>query len=198
MILLAATSFGCSEGNEGLSLEQALDSLNVDAFLERMATLSSDEMAGRRPGTAGFDSAAAYVVREARALGLQPGGIDGTYLQPILFRTSETDLAAAAFTVEGEAFELGHDFSVSPRISGTETDLEAPMIFAGFGISAPDLGYDDFEGIDVEGKLVVVISGAPDSFGSLERTVLSASKVRDAELRAMRRNCATLAATWAS
>jgi hypothetical protein len=184
VILLAATSLGCSEGNKGLSLEQALDSLNVDAFLERMATLSSDEMAGRRPGTAGFDSAAAYVVREARALGLQPGGVDGTYLQPILFRKSETDLAAAAFSVEGDALELGHDFSVSPRISGTETDLEAPMVFAGFGISAPNLGYDDFEGIDVEGKLVVVISGAPDSFGSLERTVLSASKVRDAELRA--------------
>ena len=57
------------------------------------------------------------------------------------------------------------------------------MIFGGFGISAPDLGYDDFEGIDVKDKLVVVISGAPDHFGSLERTVLSSSASRDAELR---------------
>ena len=65
----------------------------------------------------------------------------------------------------------------------SEIDVRAPMVFAGFGISAPDLGYDDFAGIDVAGKLAVVIAGAPDGFGSLERTVLSSSASRDAELR---------------
>jgi hypothetical protein len=76
----------------------------------------------------------------------------------------------------------GADYLVSPRTTYVDVDFEAPLVFAGFGISAPDLGHDDFEGIEVEGKLVVVVSGAPDAFGSLERTVLSSSASRDAEL----------------
>lgn len=182
-ILLTGSLLACESGGESLTLDQAVDSLSLDAFLGHMAALSSDAMAGRRPGTAGFDSAAAYVTREARALGLAPGGVDGTYRQPISFRRGEVDSDAATFSVSGEALDFGSDFSLSPRILSTETDLSAPLVFAGFGISAPDLGYDDFAGIDVEGKLVVVLSGAPSDFGSLERTVLSSSKVRDAELR---------------
>ena len=149
-----------------------------------MATLSSDGMAGRRPGTAGYDSAAAYVIREAQALGLEPAGVAGTYRQPIAFRRARVDTSAAAFVVAGETLGLASDFSLSPSVLRTETDFEAPMVFAGFGISAPDLGYDDFEGIDVEGKLVLVVGGAPDDFGSLERTVLASSRVRDAQVRA--------------
>ena len=182
--LVAVSSLACRSERPALTLDQALDSLNIEAFLEHMATLSSDDMAGRRPGTAGFDSAAAYVVREARALGLEPGGLDGSYRQPIPFRRARVDPTSATFSVGAVPLDFGADFSLSPRIMRTATELEASLLFAGFGISAPDLGYDDFEGIDVRGKLVVVLSGAPEGFGSLERTVLSSSKVRDAELRA--------------
>jgi hypothetical protein len=64
----------------------------------------------------------------------------------------------------------------------SDVDVTAPLVFVGFGISAPDLGYDDLEGVDISGKLAVVVPGAPDAFGSLERTVLSSSASRDAEL----------------
>jgi hypothetical protein len=182
VILLAGSILACEPVSEPLSLDQALDSLSVDTFLGHMSTLSGDEMAGRRPGTAGFDSAAAYVIREARILGLRPGGAEGTYRQPIVFRQARVDPSTAAFSVEGETFAFGSDFSISPRIVRSESDLQAPLVFAGFGISAPDLGYDDFEGIDVSGKLVVVVDGAPDGIGSLERTVLSSGAARNAEL----------------
>ena len=74
------------------------------------------------------------------------------------------------------------DFALSPRVLTAETNLSAPLVFAGFGISAPGLGYDDLDGIDVAGKLVVVVAGAPDDFGSLETTVLSSSAARDSDL----------------
>ena len=183
-LLLAGSVLACQPRGESLTLDEAVDSLSLDTFVEHMGALSSDGMAGRRPGTAGYDSAAAYVIREARALGLEPGGAGGTYRQPILFRRARVDTTGVAFSVPAEMLELGADFSITPRVSSTTTDLRAPMVFAGFGISAPDLGYDDFEGIDVEGKLVVVLSGAPDAFGSLERTVLSSRASRDAELMA--------------
>lgn len=182
-LLLASALLACADDRATLTLETALDSLSVDAFLAHQAALSSDEMAGRRPGTPGYDAAAEYLIREARALGLEPGGANGTYLQPIEFRTSRLDAATVSLSVGGEALVLEADFAVSPRVLATETELEAPLVFAGFGISAPELGYDDFAGIDVAGRLVVIVEGAPEAFGSLERTVLSSSKVRDTELR---------------
>ena len=81
----------CAPGPEPLSTEQALGEISLDLFLEHMNTLSGDAMSGRRPGTAGYDSAAAYVARAAESLGLEPGGADGSYFQPITFRTAVID-----------------------------------------------------------------------------------------------------------
>jgi len=184
VLLLAGSILACAPEAPSITPSQAADSLSLDTYLTHQEALSTDAMQGRRPGTAGYDSAAAYVIREAAALGLEPGGVGGLWRQPILFRRSSLDAEGASFHVDGEPLELGTDFAVSPRTTTTEVDLEAPLVFGGFGISAPWLGYDDLEGLDVAGKLVVVVSGAPDGFGSLERTVLSSSASRDAELLA--------------
>ena len=168
---------------EPLDVGEAVASVSWETFRVHMAALSEDLMAGRRPGTPGYDSAAAYVIREARALGLEPGGIDGTYLQPIPFRRSTVAPGGADFSVGGRPLAFGTDYTVVPRIQSARTDLTAPLVFAGYGIRAPELGYDDFEDVDVAGKLVLVMPGAPEYFGSLERTVLSSSKARNAELR---------------
>ncbi len=181
-LILLPLAVACAGEREPLTLEAAVDSLSLETFLAHQEALSSDEMAGRRPGTAGYDAAAAYLVDQARALGLEPGGADGSYLQPIQFRRSQVVPGSVSLSVGGEALVFEADFTVSPRILVRETDLRAPLVFAGFGISAPGLDYDDFDGIDVQGKLAVVLHGAPDAFGSLERTVLSSSKARDAEL----------------
>ena len=165
-----------------LTIDEALENLSIKVFVDHMTVLSGDVMTGRRPGTPGYDAAAAYVVQESRSLGLKPGGLNNTYLQPIAFRRTRVDPTSTAFNVDGSPL-TPTDFTLSPRTTSNKIDVEASMIFGGFGISAPDLGYDDFEGIDVKDKLVVVISGAPDHFGSLERTVLSSSASRDAELR---------------
>lgn len=182
LLLLAAFLGACQPGEPALTIEQALESLDIEAFLLHMNTLSSDAMAGRRPGTAGYDSAAAYVAREARAVGLEPGGADGSYMQPIRFRRARLGSQGASLTVGDRALEFGGDVSVSPRVTEDHTQLRAPLVFLGFGISAADLGYDDYDGVDVAGKLAVVLPGAPDGFGSLERTVLSNGKTVEAEL----------------
>ena len=148
-----------------------------------MSALSGDDFQGRRPGTAGYDSAAAYVARQAQNLGLEPSGMDGSYLQPIAFRRATVEPTATVFSVGDQMLTHGRDYLTAPRTTLVDVRVEAPLVFAGYGISAPGLGYDDFEGIEVEGKLVVVMAGAPDAFGSLERTVLSSSASRDAELR---------------
>jgi len=183
-LLLVGSVLACAAERPSFPPDQAADSVSLDTYLAHQEALSTDAMQGRRPGTAGYDSAAAYVIREAAALGLEPGGAGGSWRQPILFRRSSLDPESASFLVDGEPLELGADVAVSPRTTETEVDLRAPLVFAGFGISAPWLGYDDLEGLDVAGTLVVVVAGAPESFGSLERTVLSSSASRDAELLA--------------
>ncbi len=171
----------CAGPTESLTLDEAVEALDIDAFLGHMAALSSDAMAGRQPGTPGYDSAATYIVREARSLGLEPGGVDGTFLQPIVFRRATLN-EGSTLHVGDNQYDFGQDFSISARVLTSSTRLTAPLAFAGYGISAPDLGYDDFEDLDVRGKIVLVVEGAPAAFGSLERTVLSSRKVRDAEL----------------
>ena len=131
--LLLASVLACGRTDRALSIDQGLDSLSIDTFLGHMTALSSDAMAGRRPGTAGYDSAAAYLVRESRALGLEPGGVSGTYLQPIDFRRASVEPASAAFTVSGTALAYGSDYTLSPRTTYAGIDVQAPMVFAGFG-----------------------------------------------------------------
>lgn len=181
--LATASALSCALERPALSLDEAVDALSTDTFVTHMTALSSDAMAGRRPGTAGYDSAAAYIVRAARDLGLEPGGVAATFMQPIDFRRATLDEGSARFSVAGVPLAYGSDYVIDPRTTRASLDLMAPLVFAGFGISAPDLGHDDFEGIDVAGKLVVVVAGAPTGFGSLERTVLSSRASRDAELR---------------
>jgi hypothetical protein len=173
----------CVPEPEPLTLAEAADSLSLETFLAHMEVLSSDAMAGRMPGTPGYDSAAAYVVREAGALGLEPGGVDGSWLQPITFRRLQLDPGAVRLSVAGEPLRLGPDFSVMTSRMPVEVELEAPLVFAGYGIHAPELGHDDLAEVDVAGKLVMVLPGAPEDFGSVERAVLPSTAVRDAELR---------------
>ncbi|MEJ2540613.1 MAG: M28 family peptidase [Gemmatimonadota bacterium] len=180
----ALGSWSCTTGAEELSVDQALDEIPVEGFLAHMNALSADAMSGRRPGTAGYDSAAAYVAREARALGLEPGGTDGSYMQPIRFRRAVVEPGSETLVVNGTGLVAGVDFAVAPQVAVDQVAMTAPLVFAGFGIHAPDLGYDDLAGLDLDGALVVVLPGAPEALGSLERTVLGSSAARDRELRA--------------
>lgn len=182
--LAAASLAACAGQGDHLTVDEAADSLDFDGFLAHMEALSSDAMEGRRPGTAGYDNAAAYLIEQVQALGLEPGGVDGTYRQPITFRRARVEEGSATFSIGGDALEYGTDFALNARVIEASTQvLDAPVVFAGYGISAADMGYDDFAGIDVANKLVIVLGGAPDDFGSLERTVLTSSKTRDQELR---------------
>lgn len=182
VVALLAGLSACGGTGTPLPVDEAVEQIDLDTFLTHMTALGSDRMRGRQPGTPGYDSAAAYVVREVSALGLEPAGVDGSYRQPISFRRATVDPTSAGLTVGGQELRYAVDFALSPRALTSATDVAAPLVFGGFGISAPDLGYDDLEGVDVEGKLVVVLAGAPDHFGSLERTVLSSAVARDADL----------------
>jgi hypothetical protein len=105
------------------------------------------------------------VAREFEKAGLKPAGTNG-YLQPVKFKSKEIDESHSKLTLIGKdgetPLELGPDAIISLRVDPAPS-VEADLVFAGYGLTIPEAGYDDFQGLDVRGKLVVILSGAPST-----------------------------------
>ncbi len=132
-------------------------------ILERTKVLASDEFEGRAPGTPGEDKTIAYLVGEFQKLGLQPGNPEGGFLQnaPLVGITSAPTLS---FVRDGVtmAMENINDFvgvtaRIAPRVEAKDSDV----VFVGYGVVAPEFGWDDYKGIDVRGKTVVMLINDP-------------------------------------
>jgi Zn-dependent M28 family amino/carboxypeptidase len=135
--------------------------------------LADDLLEGRAAGTRGYDLAAHYVASRYRAIGLLPAGDDGSYFQQVPLLEARRVREGAAFTVQrddGElAFVFQDQFLPGLNYHATSHELTAPLVFVGQAVHAPELGHDDFAGVDVAGKIAVYFSGAPASFGNTQR-----------------------------
>jgi hypothetical protein len=134
------------------------------AWWRHVQILASDAFEGRGTGKPGYDKAADYVIGQWQALGLKPAGVDG-YRQPIAF-TEQTIIAqdsrAALIGVQGEkALSSPVDIIFSGGGGPVPEHLSAHLVFAGYGLHLPEVGHDDFAGLDLKGKMVVVVSGGP-------------------------------------
>lgn len=153
--------------------------IRPEALRAHMVFLASDGLEGRRTGTRGYDVAAAYVATRFEALGLKPPYGTG-YYQPVPFREGVVDLARAELTLRqgGEERRLkpGEDFLPFANLAVSQAQIEAPVVFVGQGVSAPERGHDDYAGVDVRGKIVLLTAGAPASFPSEERAHYSSAR----------------------
>ncbi|MEA3389179.1 M28 family metallopeptidase [Sphingobium sp. CCH11-B1] len=128
--------------------------------------IANDGMEGRGTGTPGYDRAADYVIGQLKALGLKPAGVDG-YKQPVAFveQVVQSDRSSAALIgAKGEtALTVPGDIIFSGGGGPVPEQMEAPLVFAGYGLHLPEVGHDDFAGLDLKGKIVVVLSGGPST-----------------------------------
>lgn len=163
--------------------ERAMARIRPEAVRAHMRFLADDLLEGRGTGTRGYELAAKYVAARFEALGLAPSGTGGSYFQPVpLLRISLVEPECSlALLRNGQRTELkyGEDYLLTSG-SLTETDVQvtAPLVFAGFGVRAPELGYDDYAGLDVRGKIAVVLSGAPPTFPKDQRAYHSVSLLK--------------------
>jgi len=123
-----------------------------------VAWLADDAREGRGVGTPGVAAAAAYLSEGFRAAGLIPGGDDGSWLQPFEMPVA-IRVAKANLSIDGHPLERGKDFEAF--LSSGDGEVRGELVFAGYGISAPELGYDDYDGIDVSGRSVLVLDDRP-------------------------------------
>jgi hypothetical protein len=142
-----------------------------DALLAHVKYLSSDDLEGRGNGSKGLERAAEYIAKQFETAGLKPGGSAGGWFQPFELVTGLTVGAGNALTVSagGKAvsFALGKTYYPLSSTAGDSAERasntidNAPLVFAGYGISAAALNYDDYAGIDVNNKAVVIFSHEP-------------------------------------
>ncbi len=168
VIVLSALVFAALAG-DSLVLVRARSVENAPMFsaerlLAHIRTLSSDEFQGRGPGTKGEDLTIAYLQKEYREEGLEPGNPDGTYLQAVpLVGIRPDPKMTLTFSGHGKTMPLAYekDFIAVTRRVADSVHLDADMIFAGYGVQAPEYKWDDFKGVDVKGKVIVVLINDP-------------------------------------
>jgi Zn-dependent M28 family amino/carboxypeptidase len=140
-----------------------IDPRRLSAIVKELA---SDSYEGRAPGTAGEKKTVAYLVEQMKALGLEPAGADGSFIQPVpMIRTRIGTGTMQARVGTGAAMPLtqGRQIYVSTvRPVDRATIRNAPLVFVGYGVSAPERGWDDFKGVDLKGKVAVILINDPD------------------------------------
>lgn len=142
----------------------ALDKITAEGLMQHVKVLGSDEYEGRAAGTEGEKKTLAYLEEQSRKLGLQPGNPDGTYRQnvPLVGITTEQD-GELKIKTASKSFDwkFGRDF-VARTVRVTEkTEFDADMVFVGYGVVAPEYGWDDYKGMDVRGKVLVMLVNDP-------------------------------------
>jgi hypothetical protein len=162
--------------------EAAMKTIRGDAIRAHMRFLSDSLLEGRAPDSRGYQIAARYVATELEAMGLRPGGLNGTWFQPVPLRKAVLDTSKSSLLLvannpgannKEQRLVDGQDYVLIGDVTHAENKLEAPIIFVGFGVTAPEANYDDYSGIDVHGKIVLTFYGAPPRFSSTVRAYYS-------------------------
>jgi Zn-dependent M28 family amino/carboxypeptidase len=145
-------------------LKPALDVITPDALLAHIKTLASDEFEGRSPGTKGEELSIKYISDQFRSIGLKPGNPDGSYFQevPLAGIKSEPKMVLAVAGKPPVELKYPDDFVASsarlqPEIKVDNSDL----VFVGYGVVAPEYGWDDYKGVDVRGKTLLMLINDP-------------------------------------
>ncbi len=145
--------------------EKAIDPEGIRAHVKFLA---DDLLEGRAPGVRGGDLAAKYIATQFALAGLKPAGDNGTYFQQIDFFGMTVKRDATTFSLAPASgapipLRFGPDYVVNNPRHTALVDIDAPIVFVGYGVTAPEYNWDDYAGIDVHGKVVLIIVGDPPS-----------------------------------
>lgn len=141
----------------------AAKAITAEEILHHVRVLSSDEFEGRAPATVGERKTVDYLVGECRRLKLLGGNPDGTYLQRVALWGITAGESSISIRSRSSVFPLvANDYKASSLQPKDKVAIpESPIVFAGYGVVAPEYGWDDYKGLDVKGKAVIVLSGDP-------------------------------------
>jgi hypothetical protein len=147
------------------SADDAMTAIHPETIRADMRFLSDDLLEGRGTATRGYEITAKFMATQFEALGLKPAGDNGTYWQNVPLRKMNVDESKTALTLvrdgKEETLEFRKDYITAADPGRAESSVDAPVVFVGYGITAPDQNYDDYKNVDVHGKIVAYMFGAP-------------------------------------
>src|SRR6266404_3118138 len=171
-LLIGTSAFALTPASTGVAPSLYADTgqraavatqLSAERVVKHIQFLSSDKLQGRRAGTAFADEAAAYIEKEFRSYGLKPASSAG-FLQAFTFVSAVKLGEQNTFQVKAQSgarsLKVGEEFM--PLAFSSSEPAAGEILFAGFGISAPELGLDSYSGVDPKGKIVMILRGSPD------------------------------------
>jgi Zn-dependent M28 family amino/carboxypeptidase len=159
-----AFAVGLAGAAAGPDLKSALESIKPDAILEHIKVLASDGFEGRGPGTPGEEKTVAYLTAQFQKVGLKPGNPDGTYVQAVPLVGFQAKQVKGSFQAGNRSIGLSFpdDFvAVSRRMAEQVEVGESDVVFVGYGVVAPEYGWDDYKGLDVRGKTLIMLVNDP-------------------------------------
>ncbi len=161
ILLIALAS--CTAFDPQGRLQNAMNAISADSLLMEIKTLSSDSFEGRKPGTEGGKKAVEYMEDQFKKLGLKPGNPNKTYRQDVPL-AGIISSPTAEFTVNGHAVpaQFKKDFIAFSQHYASIVDVkDSDIVFVGYGVSAPEYNWDDYKGVDVKGKTVLMLVNDP-------------------------------------
>lgn len=168
--------------------DEVLATIKPEAIRADMRFLADDLLEGRGTGTRGHQIAAKFMASEFEAMGLEPAGDNETYFQSVPLRSIRPDAEHTTLSIvrggKEQALMFSRDFVTGGDPGRTETSVEAPVVYVGFAVTAPENSYDDYAGVDAKRKIVAYLYGAPARFESTMRAHYSASAVKAANAAA--------------
>ncbi len=162
-ILFAAATSLLAVDELALRLQPALEAITPDGLLAHIKILGSDQFEGRAPGTKGEELSVKYIVDQFKQTGLKPGNPDGTYIQEVPLAGIKNE-PRMSFAIGDKITELRYpdDFVASSARLQPEIRINnSDVVFVGYGIVAPEYGWDDYKGFDLRGKTVLMLIGDP-------------------------------------
>ena len=193
--VLASAPGGAAAGDP---LDAALQAIRPEALRAHVRFLADDLLEGRATGTRGHEIAARYVAARFEATGLEPGGPGGSYLEPVSLRRAEIVAEASSLTLTSAGgsrdLALGREFVPFADMLRERAEIVGQVVYVGFGVSAPDLRHDDYAAVEVRGRVVALLEGAPASFPADQRAYYSSRQVKAAE--AERRGAVGILLVW--
>ncbi len=162
IVCFAAASL-LADDELALRLQPALEAITPDGLLAHIKVLGSDEFEGRAPGTKGEELSVKYIADQFKKIGLKPGNPDGTYMQEVPLAGIKSE-PRMSFSVGDKTMDLKYpdDFVASSARLQPEIKIDkADVVFVGYGVVAPEYGWDDYKDVGVRGKTLLMLIGDP-------------------------------------
>jgi hypothetical protein len=158
----AAATAVASKANATLTTaeQKAAARIKLETIREVTTALTAKEFEGRGTGQPGADKAARYLADRFAKLGLKPAGDNGTFLQSVKFKSALV-MPETSVKVGDTVLKHAEDYVILPPFTSDQADASGPLVFLGYGVVSPELKRDDLAGLDLKGKVVVLIAGQP-------------------------------------